>query len=153
MKKVSAVVMMLLFGLLSANLYAAEKDAAGCKDHPLISRIQGYYIRICSNDVGKFDISMEGPGDRIEAVSVQGKSSALLYNPQPELKAKPSEAKLRSDFENTVKKQGGKVLGVTVGQQWPVYKMDKDGKESWVVLMITSGEYYDGSYGYRIIEK
>ena len=83
MKKVSAVVMMLLFGLLSVNVYAAQKDAAGCKDHPLIPRMQGYYIRICSSDVGNFDISLEGSGDRIETVSVQGKSLALLYNPQP----------------------------------------------------------------------
>lgn len=154
MKRILIIAIAMLFGLVSATLYAAEKDAAGCKDHPLIPRMQGYYISICSNDTGDSDINLEGTGDRIDVVHIQqAKSMALLYNPQPELKAKPGEAQVRTDFENAIKKQGGKLLGISVGQKWPVYKMDKNGKESWVVLMITSGEYYTGTYGCRIIEK
>ena len=154
MKKISVIAIAMLLVLVFTNLYAAEKDAAGCKDHPLIPRIQGYYISMCSNDTGNSDINLEGTGDRIDVVHIaQAKSLAMLYNPQPELKSKPGEAQVRTDFENAIKKQGGKLLGITVGQKWPVYKMDKNGKESWVVLMINSGQYYDGSYGYRIIEK
>ncbi|PKN65379.1 MAG: hypothetical protein CVU57_11075 [Deltaproteobacteria bacterium HGW-Deltaproteobacteria-15] len=152
MKKVTAIVMTMLFGLLSANLYAAEKDAAGCKDHPLIPRMPGYYILGCSNDDAKSDVDII-KGDTTETIHLEGKSMALLYRPQPELKTKPSETQLRGDFENAVKKQGGTLLGITYGQKWPVYKMVKDSKEFWVVLMIKSGEYFTGPYSYRIIEK
>ena len=152
MKKVSAVVVAMLFCLLSANLYAAQNDAAGCKDHPLIPRMQDYYISGCSADSANFDMDMMN-GNITETVHVKGGSIALLYSPQPGLKSKPSEIQLRRDFENAVKKQNGRLLGATIGQKWPIYKMAKDDKEFWVVLMINSGEYFTGSYAYRIIEK
>jgi hypothetical protein len=152
MKKITAIVMMMLFGLLSANLYAAEKDAAGCRDHQLIPRISGYYIAGCNDSPASFDMDIV-KGKTTETIHIEGKSTALSYSPQPELKSKPSEVQLKTDFENTVKKQGGTQQGTTPGQKWPVYKMIKDGKEFWVVLMINSGEYYTGSYAYRIVEK
>ena len=41
----------LAFGLslmgLGPSGFAQEKDAAGCKDHPLISRMKNYYITSC----------------------------------------------------------------------------------------------------------
>jgi OOP family OmpA-OmpF porin len=152
MIKITAIVMTMLFGLLSASLYAAQKDAAGCKDHPLIPRMTGYYIDGCNDSPAEFDMDII-KGETTETVHIVGKSMALSYSPQPELKAKPGELQLRSDFENAVKKQGGTMISKTPGQQWPVYKIVKDGKEYLVVFMITSGEYYDGSYAYRIIEK
>ncbi|MFH1982317.1 MAG: hypothetical protein ABIL58_10750 [Pseudomonadota bacterium] len=152
MKKVAAIAMTMLFGLLSANLYAVEKDAPGCKDHPLISRMPGYYLIGCSNDDAKSDVDILN-GDRTETIHLEGKSMALLYRLQPEIKTKPNEAQLRGDFENAVKKQGGILLGITYGQKWPIYKMVHDGKEFWVVLMIKSGEYFTGPYTCRIIEK
>jgi hypothetical protein len=152
MKKITAIMITMLFGLLSISLNAAEKDAAGCKDHALIPRIPGYYIMGCSNDNAKSDVDIT-KGNITETIHLEGKSMALLYAPQPELKSKPSESQLRNDFENSIKKQGGTLLGITYGQKWPVYKMSRDGKEYWVVLMINSGAYYTGSYTYRIIEK
>jgi OmpA-OmpF porin, OOP family len=152
MKKITVIVMMVLFGMMSTNLCAAQKDAAGCKDHPLIPRMPGYYITGCSNDPANSDVDIV-KGNTTETIHLEGKSMALLYSLQPELKTKTSEAQLRGDFENTVKKQGGTQIGITYGQKWPVYKIVRDGKEFWVVLMVNSGEYYTGSYAYRIIEK
>lgn len=152
MKRTAVVMVALLFGLISINLYAAEKDDASCKDHPLIPRMTGYYIMGCSNDDAVADIDIEKGADT-ETIHLEGKSMVLLYSPQPELGSKPAEAKLRSDFEGAVKKQGGSQIGVTYGQRWPVYKIAKDGKEYSVILMINSGEYFTGSYAYRIIEK
>jgi hypothetical protein len=151
MKKVSVIVMMMLFVLLSGGLSAAEKDAAGCKDHPLIPRIKDYYIAGCSKGAATFDADMAD--GKNETVHVEGNSTALMYSPQPELKSKPSELQLRSDFENAVKKQGGALAATTPGQKWSVYKVVKDGKEFWIVLMVNSGEYFTGSYAYRIVEK
>jgi hypothetical protein len=65
----------------------------------------------------------------------------------------PTEAQLRGDFENAIKKQGGAQVGTIIGQEWSINKIVKDGKEYWVVLMIYSGQYFTGSYAYRIVEK
>jgi hypothetical protein len=152
MKNVSAAVITMLFLLLSASLSAAEKDASGCKDHPLIPRITDYYIAGCSSGAASFDVDMTN-GNNTETVHIEGSSEALMYSPQPELKPKPSEIQLRSAFETAVKKQGGRLFGATPGQEWPVYKIIKDGKEFWIVLMINPGKYFTGPYAYRITEK
>ena len=152
MKKVSVLVMTMMFVLLSANLNAAQKDAAGCKDHPLIPRMQDYYIAGCSDAAASFDADILN-GKNSKTVHIEGNSMALLYSPQPDLKSKPGELQLRRNFEDAVKKQGGGLVGATPGQKWPIYKIVKNGKEFWVVLMVNSGEYYTGSYAYRIIEK
>lgn len=152
MRNISAAVITILFILLSAALSAAEKDSAGCKDHPLIPRMKDYYIAACSRNAADFDVD-PAIGKTTEAVHIKGNSAALIYSPQPELKSKPSASQVRSDFEGAVKKQGGALFGTTPGQEWPVYKMVKDGKEFWIVLMIDSGQYFTGSYAYRIVEK
>ncbi len=150
MKKVFAV---MLFCLLSATAHAEKKDADGCKDHPFFPETRDYYIFMCTEDPETgVDIDIMN-GTTTARVHAEGTSRAVMHNPQPGLKSKPSEARLRADFENAVKQQGGKLLGVTFGQKWPLYKIDKNGKEFWVLLMVKSGEYYDGSYTYRIIEK
>jgi hypothetical protein len=152
MKFISAAAVTLLFVLLSFTLSAAEKDAPGCKDHPLIPRMTGYYIVACNKGPAEFDMDTAN-GNNTETVHIKGNSTVFMYSPQPELKSKPSEAQFRSDFENAVKKQGGALAGTTPGQNWPVYKMAKDGKEFWIVLMVNSGQYFTGSYTCRIIEK
>ena len=152
MKSVFAAVTMLLPLLLCASLYATEKDAPGCKDHPLIPRMQDYYIAACGKNVADFEADPAN-GNLAETVHIKGNSSMLMYQPQPELKSKPSEAQVRSDFENAVKKQGGTLFGTTPGQKWPVYKLVKDGKQLWIVLLINPGEYFTGSYAFRIIEQ
>ena len=152
MNKISAVVMALLFVLLSANLYAAQTDAAGCKDHPLIPRMQDYYINACSSATANFDADVLD-GKKTETVHIEGNSTAFSYSPQAGTKSKVGELQVRRDFENGVKKQGGKLLGETIGQKWPIYKIVKDGKEYWIVLLINSGKYFSGSYAVRIVEK
>ncbi len=149
MKTVSAVLIPMLFVLITASVFAAEKDAAGCKDNPLIPRMKDYYIMGCNSSPATFDVDVASGG----SVHVEGKSTALLYQPQPELKVKPTEAQLRTEFENAIKKQGGAQVGATPGQKWSVYKIIKNGKDIWVVLMIDSGQYFTGSYAYRIVEK
>jgi len=151
MKKIFAVVM-LCSSLMCATLYAAEMDAAGCKDQPLFPRMTGYYIAGCDDHPANADMVIS-KGENTETIHIEGKSTALMYSPQPELKAKPSEAQLKNDFENAVKLVGGELLGKTFGQEWPFYHFVKDGKEFWVLLMVDSGKYYTGSYAFRIVEK
>lgn len=149
MKRVSVFAIVIAVVVLSASLFAAEKDAAGCKDHLLIPRMSDYYIAGCSKTAAEFDFDMTN-GD---SAHVEGDSQALIYSPQPELKSTPSEAQLRSHIESAVTKQGGARVGTTRGQKWSVYKLSKDGKQFWIVWMVDSGKYFTGSYAYRIVEK
>ncbi|MBN1522987.1 MAG: hypothetical protein JW904_00780 [Spirochaetales bacterium] len=151
-KKIFTIVIAALFGMMAANLPAAEEDATGYKDHPLIPRMPGYYILEGSEAAAVFDVDIV-KGETIETLHIEGKSMALLFRPQPELETKPGEARLRGDFEKAIITQGGTLIGVTSGQKWSVYHIVKDGKEFWVVLMINSGEYFTGSYSYRIVWK
>jgi OmpA-OmpF porin, OOP family len=152
MKKISVIIMTLLLSLLCTTIYAVEKDADGCKDHPLIPRMTEYYIMGCSDTPANSDIDIV-KGESTQTIHIEGNSSVLLFKPQPELTKKPSEVHLKSDFEAAVKKQGGELLGETYGQKWPVYYIAKDGKEYWVILLVNSGEYFTGSYTCRIVEK
>ena len=152
MRKLSVVVITIMLCLLPAGFYAAEKDADGCKDHPLIPRMQGYYIAGCNETPAGADLDVIR-GNVTESVHFEGKSIAFVYMPQPDLKTKPDEAWLRSSFENAVKAVNGTLFGITYGQKWPVYSVERDGKKFWIILMINSGTYFTGSYACRIIEK
>jgi OmpA-OmpF porin, OOP family len=152
MRKLSVIVMAMLFCLIPICFYAAEKDAAGCKDHPLISRMPGYYIAACNEIPAGADIDII-KGEITETVHFEGKSSVFSYMPQPDAKIKISEAQLLNDFDQAIKKMNGNRFGITYGQKWPVYAITKDGKNFWIILLVNSGKYFDGSYACRIIEK
>ncbi|NTV46782.1 MAG: hypothetical protein HGB11_09775 [Chlorobiales bacterium] len=152
MRKMSVIVMMMLFCLLPiVSVYAAENAPNKCKEHPLVPKIPGYYIVGCSETPAMADLDIIREKNT-ESVHFEGKSTAYSYMPQPDLKTIPSEAHLRSNFENDIKKLNGTFFGITYGQEWPVYSIVKDGKKYWIILLVTSGKYYDGSYTCRIIE-
>jgi hypothetical protein len=151
MKKIYMMYMTILFCLLSAGSYAAEKDAAGCSDHPLVPRIQGYYISGCNEIPAAADMDIIR-GEVTESVRFEGKSIVFSYMQLPDLKTKPDESSLRGDFENAVKKNNGSLFGVTYGQKWPVYTVVKEGRKFWIILLVNSGKYFNGSYACRIIE-
>ena len=152
MKKQYAVIALMLFCLFPVSSFAAEKDAAGCKDHPLIPRMPDYYIAGCSSAPAVAEMEIIR-GEATESIHFEGrKSFALSYMPQPEAKTKPSEDQLRENFENAIKKMNGTLFGITYGQKWPVYTIPKDGKTFWIILLINPGQYFDGSYACRIIE-
>ena len=147
MKKISALLMTLLICLLSSNLYAAQKDAADCKDHPLLPRLPGYFIAGCAESDANFDFETV-PGKTPETIHVEGSSLAVSFSTQPELKSKPGRAQILSSFEKAVKKNGGGRVGMV--NSAPVYKLVDGGKESLVVLL---ADVAGGGYAYRIIDK
>jgi hypothetical protein len=150
-RKISAIVAMVLFPLFSINLYAGEKDAAGCRDNPLAPRMPGYYIAECNESFANSDMDITD-GKPNETVHIEGKSLGWAFRPQPDLASKPSELQIRGAFADAMKKQGGTLVGTTLNK-WPIYRLNKDGKEFWAVLMVNSGEYYTGMYTCRVIEK
>jgi hypothetical protein len=146
MKKISAIMMALPFCMLSITLYAAQKDAPECKDHPLLPRLPGYFIAGCAEATANFDIEIQGKTP--ETIHVEGKSWAVSYSPQPELKSKPDRPQLLRSFENAIKNYGGTLIGMS--NSIPIYKLADVGKEIWVAVLANNS---GGGYTYRVIKK
>jgi outer membrane protein OmpA-like peptidoglycan-associated protein len=95
-----------LFVLAAGIAGAQETDAEGTKDHPLLSRMPGFYIsRAESKDFDSHDFYLEGD----KKVEVEGKSTFIFYVLQPNGK-EPSRLEILRQYENAIKKIGGTVL-------------------------------------------
>jgi OmpA-OmpF porin, OOP family len=104
MKKISAL-LALAFLIFSSISFAQEEDKEGSKDHPLLSRIPGYYI---SEQINKdFDVYTS---PYIETDNVwEGKLTQTNYSAKEGSK-EFSFIQIVRNYENAVKKLGGKIL-------------------------------------------
>jgi OOP family OmpA-OmpF porin len=130
--------------IAAAPLAAQQKDAAGCKDHPLLTRITDYWIQSCV--VKQFDgyDFMSGPN---KTTRVEGAFTNIRYQPPASLTNKPSTLQLLRNVENAIKQIGGIV--VATDQSKEVLKLTKDGKELWIEVWAD----YTAKYILTIVEK
>ena len=146
MKSLIAIVFMLLFVPLAFGGPPPEqKDEGKCKDHPLFTRMPGYWIHSC--DEKEFDahdfVTGKGTTTRVE-----GHLWRLSYYPQNSLTSKPqAELQIRRNLQNAVQKLGGTLVGSDRGKD--TYRINRNGKEVWVEV----GAEFTGKYGYYIVEK
>jgi len=136
----------LLLGLLCLAIPAAaeQKDATGCKDHPLFTRMPGAWIRDCPQK--EFD-AHAFPVAKDKTEQVEGRLWKLTYYPQADAKSKPSELQILRNYENAAKAQGGTVVYAQKSKE--TLKIAKDGKEFWVDLWAE----FTGKYGMVIVER
>jgi OmpA-OmpF porin, OOP family len=123
---------------------AAQTDVTGCKDHPLFTRMPGYWIHNCKQN--QFDAHPFFTA-KAKTTSVEGPLWSASYYPQSDLNPKPSEVQIRRNFENAVKKLGGAFVASDKGHD--TYRIAKDGKEFWVDVTAE----FTGKYGLCIVEK
>ena len=104
MKKISALLALAIL-IFSSISFAQEEDKEGSKDHPLLSRIPGYYI---SEQINKdFDVYTS---PYIETDNVwEGKLTQINYSLKEGSK-EFSFIQIVRNYENAVKKLGGKIL-------------------------------------------
>ncbi len=145
MKSRAAILLMLLFVPMAfAAAPPDQKDASQCKDHPLFTRMPGYWIRSC--DQKEFDahdfVTGKGTSERVE-----GRLWKLSYYPQAKWTTKPSELQIRRNFQNAVQKLGGTFVANDKGRD--TYRINVSGKEVW--LEVTAE--FTGKYGLCIVEK
>lgn len=138
----------ILFVIFAASLAPAsaaqQKDVVGCKDHPLFTRMPGYWIYSCAEK--QFDApSMIAPGGKTE--TVEGRTWVYRYYPQATATSKPSEIQILRNFENAVTKLGGTMVASTKSRE--SLKLVKDGKE----FRIEVWAEFTGKYGFTIVEK
>ncbi|HXX58485.1 MAG TPA: OmpA family protein [Thermodesulfovibrionales bacterium] len=121
-----------------------EKDVEGGQDHPLLSRMPGYYLE--SHDIKDFDVYDISAYLSGADAAWKGKITKLGYTRKKG--AKPvSMAQVAANYENAVRKIGGKILssdGRVVNA-----KIEKGG----AVTYVQSAAFNDGqNYELVIVE-
>jgi OmpA-OmpF porin, OOP family len=137
----------LVFALQLLALPAAaapQTDTKGCQDHQLFTRMPDFWIHSCQEkgfDTHDFPVA-KGKTERVE-----GHMWKINYYPQADAKVRASDVQILRNFENAIKRVGGKVLYADKGRQ--TLQLKKDGKEIWVDM---SAEF-TSKHGLFIIEK
>jgi OmpA-OmpF porin, OOP family len=144
MRKALVVLVGALLLATAAGALAQQKDATGCKDNPLFTRMPGYWIHHCKET--QFDsVSFEVAQGKKAAV--EGKLWSASYYPQASLKEKPSELQIIRNFQNAVTALGGKV--VFSRSSLTTMTLTQDGKELWIEVTAE----FTGKHGIKIVEK
>lgn len=128
---------------LAAPALAQKKDAAGCADHPLLTRLPDYWINACTHkqfDAYKFSVGKS-------TSSVEGEFWNIRYLPPDSMTTKPSTLQMIRNVENAVKQVGGKTV-YSDGQKVTLTLTNAD-KELWV----EGWADYTGKYILTIIQK
>jgi OOP family OmpA-OmpF porin len=108
----------------AATAYA-QKDVAGSKDHPLFSRMPGFYIAAYEEN----EFNSHGFRDAAnQEVVVEGRYYRIGYEPLPGAK-EPSTLQIHRNYENAIKAVGGVVL--FANDEYSYLKLARDGKEIW----------------------
>lgn len=133
MKKIKIFVFFLLAGCF---IYSQE-DTEGCKDHPLFTRMPNFYIYTCINkDYDKASFINE----KEEEIEVEGKFYRAEYHIKEGSNA-PSSLQIKKNYENAIKKIGGKVSYDTLNHIYLTFK--KDNIFFWVIVeTCDNGECY-----------
>ena len=144
MRLTASVMTAVLVATIACLAHAEQKDDPACKDHPMFTRMPGYWIRGCT--VKQFDTHAFTLGVG-RTQQVEGRLTTLSYYPQATATEKPSDLQITRNYENAVKQLGGTVLYTAKGKD--TFKIVKDGKEVWVDLWAE----FTGKYGMTIVEK
>jgi OmpA-OmpF porin, OOP family len=130
--------------LIASIASSQDKDAAGCRDHPLITRIPNFYIEDCQEqEFGQYKFRNKDGGE----ISVEGNSYKIDYYVKQNTKA-PSELQIVRNFNNAVNRIGGVLIHEEPGNIY--LKVEKGGAVTWLhVRAFNQGE----SYTLNIIEK
>lgn len=99
-----AVVLICLFGVMAAG---AEKDVDQSRDHPLVTRMPGFYIENYQvEEFAGFDPTVIG-GDEVHW---EGKKYSISYARQEDATA-VSPLQIVRNYQNALKKAGATILG------------------------------------------
>jgi outer membrane protein OmpA-like peptidoglycan-associated protein len=132
MKRSVALAALAALVVLPLALAAQETDEEGCKDHPLLTRMKGFFINSCeaSFDAVEFDVGE----DKIQ--TLEGQKTVINYV-LADGAAAPSELQVLRNYANAVKAAGG-----TVVYETDIYismKIVKGASQVWVAVAAGNG--------------
>lgn len=116
----------LVVSLSVASLCFGQQDVAGSKDHPLFTRMPGFYI--ASYDQSDFD-SYTFRDEKFGEVKVEGRHVHIGYELKPGAPA-PSSVQIHRNYRNAILKVGGAV--VFGNDEYSYLRLVRDGREIWV---------------------
>jgi OmpA-OmpF porin, OOP family len=122
----------------------ADSDAAGCKDHPLFTRMQNMRITTCRTSEFESFAFRTGTGN--QRTPVEGRRFEIRYQIIPGNPPPSPVASIRN-HQQAIKGIGGTVL--YEDQRYTTLKISKDGKEIWAEVDTAWG----GGYVLTIVEK
>ncbi len=145
MKKVIVVVFgVVLVVVLAGGFAFAQQDAKGCKDHPSLTRMEGFYISGCQQK--DFDQHEFYDPATKQSVKVEGRMYYADYARKKDTR-ETSQIQISRNYENAVKAIGGQAYSTTYNTY---LKFAKDGREIWADVRIN---LYGAWYNITIIEK
>jgi len=117
----------LFFGLLICSGLFAQEDAEGCKDHPLLTRLNGFNIVDCVMNYNQLDfLNTSG-----EWVTIEGYLTTInyIFTSDGEM---PSNFQIIKNYLNAVTAIGGKK--VYTDDNYGCFQLKKNGKESKIMI-------------------
>ena len=143
-KRILFILGFCLFTLLVAPvLSVAQEDEPGGKNHPLLTRMSGFYIS--GYEYKEFDTA-DFKNDKGEDIKVEGHIFDIYYQIK-EGKKVPGKIQVLRNYENAIKKIGGSTVYEAGKQAW--LKVEKGGKITWIYVDARTG----GEYELEIVEK
>ncbi len=139
---------LLILSVLTATPLAAQADRPGSKDHPLFTRMPGFFINgYKAVDFDRAEFFVEA-GKKLERQKQEGKKTELQYQIKKGAKM-PSGMEIIRNHQNAIKAVGGEVLWEKQNSGFQTtLRLKKNGAEYWVDL-----HPYSMSYNITIIEK
>ena len=140
---------MILIGLMlitARELKAQSDDAAGCKDHPMFTRIPNYRIIECvAKEADTFSFPVENRIlDDVKKQTVEGKYNAYAYILKEGTQATSALLVFRN-IESELKQAGGYIVARVVepGNSFSFVtgKVNKDNLDTWILVRATGSEY------------
>ncbi len=131
MVKRTKIIFSLVLGfLLMTSIALAQEDRKGCKDYPLFSRMEGFYIARCEEKA--FDAEEFIDPETKKKVTIEGRKYSIDYDFKKGYEKKYSRLQISRNYINAITRIGG--MGYENHPQWPdstYMKIVKDGKEIW----------------------
>jgi OOP family OmpA-OmpF porin len=146
MKTIKLAATTFLSMLFVATALFAQEDLDGSKDHPLFTRIPGYYI----DDYTQQDFSsFEFEGKDGNPVAVEGRFTKIGYRPKDKT---VSPIQIGRNYQNAFAKIGGIIVfqDLSTGGGSTTLKLIRGREEIWVRVHIGDNGY---NYNVAIIEK
>jgi len=145
-KKWIHVIKGIILVIFTATGTFAQKDAEGCKDHPMFTRMQNFHITECEQ---KKYAMMDFRDNKGEEKKVEGKYYRVEYYINKNI-TPPSFLTIIRNHQNAIKKIGGVVVYEDIVDNGGATYMElkKKGSTYWVYL-----DAYDEKYSLVIVEK
>ena len=140
MKKATVVIIgVVVAAFIMGSFALAQQDKAGCKDHPIFTRMPNTYIVGCKT-VEYDEVNFYEPPEGKKNLNVGGKVYEIEYRTQQGFEGKRVPLQAMRNYSNAAKQIGGIVYE---SSNYMAYiKLVKEGKEIWVKFNPYGGDRY-----------